>query len=95
MMSPRDLVKRTGFGGRAEVCVTGARNIFGGGAGHKGCSCQFAVVQALVKDAGLCSCSCGVVAVHLAVGPLGVAQEFGVQRGVQGKEGLDQGRLRL
>lgn len=96
MMSPRDLVKGSGFGRSIDVYVIGAHDISGGGTGHKGCSCQVIVVHlGLAKDAGFSSSSCSVFGVHLAVRPLCVAQKFGSQCRVQGKEGLDQGGLSL
>lgn len=96
MMSPRDLVKRACFRRSINVCVIGAHDIFSGVTLHEGCSCHVAVVHlGLVEDAGFSSSSCSVAGVHLTVRPLCVAQESGFQCGVQGKEGLHQGALRL
>lgn len=86
MVSPWDLVIRAGFSRSTDVCVISAHDIFSGVTRHEG---------GLVEEAGFSSGSCSVVAVHLTVCPLCVAQESGFQCGVQGKEGLDQRVLRL
>lgn len=85
MMSPRDLVKVAGFGGRVDICVDiSAHDVVGSGTGLNGRGCQVIVVHfGLVEDAGFSSCSCSVVRVHLAICPLCVAQESGFQCRVQ------------
>lgn len=49
-----------------------------------------AVQMGLFEDAGFVSSSCRVVCIRLAVRPISVAQESGLECGVEGEEGLDQ-----
>lgn len=68
----------------------------GVGGVHRVVCCEVTVVQMiLLEDVGFSNSACGYVSISWIKRPLSVAQETGVQCGVQGEEGLDQLVLRL